>query len=426
MKLNDLIEIIWNNLWKRKARTLLTMLGVVIGSIAIYVIISLGNGFQKYMSSQLNSLGDINTITVSPYNDSMAMYDNSKGKNKKKILNKKNITELEKLNYVKYVVPKLSEDISLSYKKNDINSAMLQGMTMKNYSKDHELLLGKFPKDSKNEVVLGYKIAAYLLNIKDTKNIKNEDLEKILRKKIKIKVSTVNDKGEDEWKTYSVRITGICKENFSDDFSIKSPINFAKNIVEYKNKDNNFLKNKGYNNIDLVLKNQDDSSKAEQYLKDHGYLYSSFKQMQDSIGKTLNGIKLILGAIGGISLLVAAFGIANTMNMSILERRKEIGIMKVVGASIGDIKRIFIGEATAIGFMGGIIGIVIGSLIGFIINLALKSKLSSSGGSVKVAVSSLGLVLFVLLFSSLVGFLSGLYPATKASKLNVINSIKDE
>lgn len=426
MKLNDLIEIIWNNLWKRKARTLLTMLGVVIGSIAIYVIISLGNGFQKYMSSQLNSLGDVNTITISPYNDSMAMYDNSKSKNKKKILNKKNITELEKLNYVKYVVPKLSADVSLSYKKNDINSAILQGMTMKNYSKDHELLLGKFPKDSKNEVVLGYKISAYLLNIKDTKNIKNEDLEKILRKKIKIKVSTVNDKGEDEWKTYSVRVTGICKENFSEDFSIKSPISFTKNIVEYKNKDNNFLKNKGYNNIDLVLKNQDDSSKAEQYLKDHGYLYSSFKQMQDNIGKTLNGIKLILGAIGGISLLVAAFGIANTMNMSILERRKEIGIMKVVGASIGDIKRIFIGEATAIGFMGGVIGIIIGNLIGFIINLALKSKLSSSSGTVKVAVSSLGLVLFVLLFSSLVGFLSGLYPATKASKLNVINSIKDE
>ncbi len=61
--------------------------------------------------------------------------------------------------------------------------------------------------------------------------------------------------------------------------------------------------------------------------------------MQNSIGKTLSGIKLILSAIGGISLLVAAFGIANTMNMSILERKKEIGVMKVVGASVGDIKK---------------------------------------------------------------------------------------
>ncbi len=71
-----------------------------------------------------------------------------------------------------------------------------------------------------------------------------------------------------------------------------------------------------------MLKNQEKSSEAEKYLKDNGYLYQSLKEMQSSIGRTLSGIKLILGAIGGISLLVAAFGIANTMNMSILERKK--------------------------------------------------------------------------------------------------------
>ncbi len=175
-----------------------------------------------------------------------------------------------------------------------------------------------------------------------------------------------------KWTTYTVKVSGICKQDFSDDYQIKAPLSFIKDILIYKNNDEKFLKNKGYESIDLVLKNQEKSSQAEKYLKDNGYLYQSLKEMQNSIGKTLSGIKLILGAIGGISLLVAAFGIANTMNMSILERKKEIGVMKVVGASVGDIKKIFIGEATAIGFSGGFVGLLIGSFISFVINTMLN------------------------------------------------------
>ncbi|EJO5347807.1 ABC transporter permease [Clostridium botulinum] len=427
MKLTDLGEIIWKNLLKRKGRTFLTMLGVIIGSIAIYVIISLGNGFQKYMSSQLNSFGDANVINVLPYSDIAASYQGGNIKNKKKILNDKILKELRKLEFVKYTIPKLNTNADISYKKSEMKSTSITGMIFKNYSKDHELLFGKYPHDSKNEVILGYKLSAYLLDKKDMDKFKKEDIKKILRKKIKIKVSRPNEKGEDEWETRTVRVTGICKENPSDDYQIKAPLSFTKNILTYKNNDEKFLKDKGYEGIDLVLKDQDKISEAEKYLKDNGYLYQSLKQMQEGIGKTLNGIKLILGAIGGISLLVAAFGIANTMNMSILERKKEIGVMKVVGASVGDIKKIFIGEATAIGFSGGVVGLIIGSFISFMINTILKSRLStSSSGDVKIAISSIGLVAFVLLFSSCVGFLSGLYPASRAAKLDVISSIKDE
>ena len=114
------------------------------------------------------------------------------------------------------------------------------------------------------------------------------------------------------------------------------------------------------------------------------------------------------------------------MNMSILERKKEIGIMKVVGASVWDVKKIFIGESTAIGFMGGLIGIVVGFIICLLINIPLSAKLSTSSEKVTIISFSIGLVAFVLLFSSFIGFLSGLYPASKAAKLNVIDSIKDQ
>lgn len=427
MKLTDLAEIIWRNLLKRKGRTFLTMLGVIIGSIAIYVIISLGNGFEKYMSSQLNSFGDVNIINIFPYSDDVASYQGGNIKNKKKILNDKNLKELNKLEFIKYSIPKLNTNADISYKKSEMKSSNLTGMSFKNYSKDHKLLFGKYPNDSKNEVVLGYKMAAYLLNKKDIDKVKEEDVKKILRKKLKVKVSKPNENSKEEWKTYTVKVSGISKQNFSEDYQIKAPLSFTKDILSYKNSDERFLKNKGYESIDLVLKNQEKNTEAEQYLKDNGYLYQSLKEMQEGVGKTLSGIKLILGAIGGISLLVAAFGIANTMNMSILERKKEIGVMKVVGASVGDIKKIFIGESTAIGFSGGVVGLLIGSFISFMINTMLKSKLStSSNDNVKIAASSIGLISFVLLFSSCVGFLSGLYPASKAAKLDVISSIKDE
>lgn len=339
MKLTDLAEIIWRNLLKRKGRTFLTMLGVIIGSIAIYVIISLGNGFEKYMSSQLNSFGDVNIINIFPYSDDVASYQGGNIKNKKKILNDKNLKELNKLEFVKYSIPKLNTNADISYKKSEMKSSNLTGMSFKNYSKDHKLLFGKYPNDSKNEVVLGYKMAAYLLNKKDIDKIKEEDVKKILKKKLKVKVSKPNENGEEEWKTYTVKVSGISKQNFSEDYQVKAPLSFTKNILSYKNNDERFLKNKGYESIDLVLKNQEKNTEAEKYLKDNGYLYQSLKEMQEGVGKTLSGIKLILGAIGGISLLVAAFGIANTMNMSILERKKEIGVMKVVGASVGDIKK---------------------------------------------------------------------------------------
>lgn len=426
MKFKDLIELVWNNMWRRKTRTILTMIGVIIGSVAIFVIVSLGNGFQRYISSQLSSLGDVNTISVYPYNDMASAYDNSSNKkNKKSILNEKSLKELKNLPYTKYIVPKISSFGSLEYKKAKFNSTQILGMSFKDYSKDHKLQFGKYPS-SENECVIGYKLAAYIIDSKNSDKVKDEEIKSLLKKDVKIKLSKGGTSSEEDSKYFTLKVSGISKEGYSDDFIVKLPIETALEFEKWRLGKSDIIKDSGYQSIDVVVKDRENITETEKYLKDKGYLYSSFKEIQSGVNKTLNGVKLILGALGGISLLVAAFGIANTMNMAIFERKKEIGIMKVVGASLRDVKGIFIGEASAIGFMGGLIGIIIGITLNWLINIVLKTRLSTPESPVSFTSISPGLIIFVLVFASFVGFLSGLYPATKAAKLNVINSIKDE
>jgi len=143
-------------------------------------------------------------------------------------------------------------------------------------------------------------------------------------------------------------------------------------------------------------------------------------------------LQVIFGGVGAIALLVAAIGIANTMAMSILERTREIGLMKAVGATNRDVWAIFLGEASGIGFIGGLGGVLIGWLAGQGINVVaiiyLASQASQQGGAPpSVAVyTPLWLPLFALVFSTLIGLLSGLYPALRAATMIPVMALKYE
>ncbi|MDP4147093.1 MAG: ABC transporter permease [Bacillota bacterium] len=426
MKLIDLIQTIWNNMWRRRARTILTMTGVIIGSIAIFVIVSIGNGFQNYMNSQLSSMGDGNVITTMPFPEAL-VGNLGEAKKYKKVFNDKTVKLLSKYDDVKYCIPKLSTAATLKYKKNEMSGTSITGMEMKNYSKDHELFSGKFPSDASDECVIGYKLAQYLINKSAPDKVTKEQIAELVRKKVQVSYTRTAEDGTEEKKETSYKISGIAKEG-SNDYGVQMPLKPVKEANEWISKQENTTTAIQYSQVDVVITNTNKVDAVQKKLTKDGYYASSFKQVQETIGSMLSGVKLVVGAIGAISLLVAAFGIANTMNMSIYERKKEIGVMKVIGAGLWDVKKIFIGEASAIGLLGGIVGVAIGFLINIIVNQVLKSYMSTgnSGGSVNIAEASIGLTAFVLAFSAFVGFLSGLYPASKAAKLNVINSIKDE
>ena len=144
--------------------------------------------------------------------------------------------------------------------------------------------------------------------------------------------------------------------------------------------------------------------------------------MRDEMKKETQVIQLILGALGSIALLVSAIGIANTMTMAIYERTKEIGVMKVLGCELSDIKNMFLAEAAGIGFIGGTVGVIISYRLSFLMNKFAGAML---GGST-VSVIPLWLALFGMGFSTLVGIVSGYVPAVRAVKVTALSAIRHE
>lgn len=132
-------------------------------------------------------------------------------------------------------------------------------------------------------------------------------------------------------------------------------------------------------------------------------------------------LRIVLGAIGAISMVVAAISITNTMVMAIYERTKEIGIMKVIGASLQDIKALFLTEAAFIGFSGGIAGIVVSYVVSLLVNFVAGRQGSTMQSSIPIWLALGGVV-----FSTAVGILAGYLPAQRAMKLSALTAIKTE
>jgi ABC-type antimicrobial peptide transport system permease subunit len=163
-----------------------------------------------------------------------------------------------------------------------------------------------------------------------------------------------------------------------------------------------------------------------------GFQTSSLNDWLESMQDTARMIQGILGGIGAISLLVAAIGITNTMIMSIYERTKEIGVMKVIGANLIDIRNIFLLEAGLIGFIGGVAGIIFSFFISLLMNTLLRSimeqLLGSMGGGYGSAISVIPFWLAVssLLFSTAIGIIAGYYPARRAMRMSALESLRNE
>ena len=163
-----------------------------------------------------------------------------------------------------------------------------------------------------------------------------------------------------------------------------------------------------------------------------GYNTSSPTDWLDDLEQQSRTIQLILGGLGSIAMLVASISIANTMTMAIYERRREIGIMKVLGCEVGHIRAMFLTESAGIGFFGGVVGLVIWYGLSFLLNYIATYALG--GGyyvdgvlqKTYISIIPLWLAVFGVGFSTLVGIVSGYIPANKAVKISALTAIKNE
>ena len=162
-----------------------------------------------------------------------------------------------------------------------------------------------------------------------------------------------------------------------------------------------------------------------QTIRSLGYDVYTNVEYINGMKKTLGMVQAVLGGIGAVSLLVAAIGIANTMMMAIYERTKEIGVMKVIGCSLKNIRQLFLLEAAFIGFIGGIAGNVLSLIISTVINVLVPGE-SLWGTEGNISYIPVWLMLASMGFAVLVGMAAGYFPAVRAMKLSPLAAIRNE
>jgi len=182
-----------------------------------------------------------------------------------------------------------------------------------------------------------------------------------------------------------------------------------------------------YSSVSVRVRNPSQVQKVEDVIKKMGFNTFSILDASRSIQQFFKVLDVFLGIFGSLALAVAFIGIVNTLVMAILERRREIGIMKAIGASDGDIKKLFFAEAGAMGILGGIVGVALGWAIGQVINLGTNVYLKSQSFPAEHFWSvPWWLIAFAMMFSFLVSLAAGLYPAGRAAQLDPVQALRYE
>lgn len=453
MKFNDLFKMAAGNLASRKLRTFLTVLGVIIGATAIIIIISIGRGFKFMNSKFYEDMGDMRVLEL---NSQFMRFDPEMDKPgyqkpKKKPMNNQTIKEVSEIEHIKTVIPMYEGIVSLKMGREEASYVDIVGMPPQ-YMEDYgiELENGKYiaPGEKNPVVVIGSSVK-YQFYDKSRPNYFSEKKSLMNRKiyitKFEPKASDEdgmssmgtmemgeNQNNQSEGKQVQLRISGEMTEG--NDYQKQNCLFMS--IETYKALASQFkvkLKSKNYNNIKVVVDDIKNVDQVTKDLKDMGFRpYNMTKEFLDNANKQIGIVQAVFGGIGAISFIIAAIGIANTMIMSIYERTKEIGIMKVIGASIKDIQNLFLLEASLIGLIGGVIAVINSLIISVVANKVFYGYfMGQLGGETlnfepKISIVSVGLILTALGFSTLIGLLSGYLPARRAMKLSALDAIRTE
>ena len=255
----------------------------------------------------------------------------------------------------------------------------------------------------------------------------------LLGQQIKLVIIKWDAEGNEVRKTVQVRIVGILAESRGEsDWTVYMTLDDVTTYNEWimgrrinRNKD-------GYNQAVVKVEDVGQVLEIADQITQMGYQAYTPQSFVQGINSFFLILQVIFGGVGAIALLVAAIGIANTMAMAILERTREIGLMKAVGATNRDVLSIFLGEAAGIGFIGGLGGVLLGWSAGQIINVLalayLAGQAAQQGGPppTSAVYTPLWLPAFALIFSTLIGLLSGLYPALRAATMVPVTALKYE
>ncbi len=510
MRISDILEMSLANLWKRKMRTVLTVLGVVIGTASIVVMLSLGLGLKEAMLAQVGSAGGLTEILVYSeidYGSEALMLDDS------------TIETFSNMDYVEKVQPMLI--YSMPFQIGNYEGYMELIGADSDYLSMIELGEGDYPEQGSGlSMIVGNQLIMSLMDSTTGEwvDFESEELPNVDFMTTPVlggieKEETYSDdenvEGEDSGtyseensifaveEDFSLGGTGSedseTDEDFSDEDSFEGEYGLEDEFDSFDNFDESesfsffssdtkkvpidvsgvtagdtntytefsyycytdieilksFLKEQypvnsvipgqptdqngkpyrdlKYSQFIVKVDEADNVELVLEEIQNLGYQAEANKEWLEEIEKEFMIIEAVLGGIGAVAMLVAAISIANTMTMSIYERTKEIGVMKVLGCGLGNIRSMFLTEAAFIGFIGGVVGLLLSYTISFVLNQFVAPYfMSDYGANVDISSIPLWLCMAALGFSTVVGMIAGFFPAQRATRLSPLAAIRNE
>lgn len=441
----DLIRMGIKNLWRRKLRTFLTILGVIIGTSSIVVMLSLGFGMQEAFKDLISRMGSLNTINVYKSYGGYGEFPSNR-RNREAKLNEKALISFKSMPHVTAVTP-IIETYGIIKSGRYTSHTSIKGIdpeAMEHF--DFKIAEGRLLQTRDNlNIVFG---GGMKYNFYDEKAMSRGRYEEpnidLMNDRMVLTFDMDSGMGPSmpgekvqgpRYKDYNIKPVGVLEEgNWETDWSIYAPIDTVEKMIQEKEKieaSNQGQNKRSHREYERIMVRVDDIKNVEivqQRIKDDGFEAYSLNDNLKEMNRMTGIIQAVLGGIGAISLLVAAIGITNTMVMSIYERTKEIGIMKVIGASLKDIKKLFLFESAMIGLLGGAMGIIFSYILSFLVNKFSPSfgDFMGVGGEAKISIIPIWLVFAALGFSALIGIISGYYPARRAMNLSALEAIRTE
>ena len=447
------------NMKRRKVRTFLTVLGVMIGVISVVALLSVGIGVKNEMIDSMVASGSVNQITV---------YGETGSKHKDRMITDRTISTLASLTNVKDCYPLYEVSVSMKYGEYEYfgNIVGVPGDELGGWS----LAYGEKGTSSHGtpELIAGSSVGKLFFNQNTYDSYENREKKSIVALIGKRFDTTVGWVGENE-KTVKLKLAGVLSDGYkannsvqdeksdetmdisedyseksdetmdiSEDYSEKSQTIYCdmdslKSLLKRVSTDGkiygqpvdgngNSYREFVYTSAVVTVDDIDNVDAMVKKFQDMGYHTENSKEYLDTIQKYLKMIQLLLGGIGMIALVVAVIGISNTMTTSVFDRINEIGILKVLGCDIDELRLLFLMEAAVIGLVGGVLGVLSSYGVRLVVNKAAVSLFHLAKGT-QVALIPWWLALAGVLGSVFLGVAAGYFPARWASKLRPIDAV---
>ena len=402
MRIQDLAQLSTRMFKTNPLRTWLTILGMGVGTGAVVVLVGLGFGLQKIILEQIVFGETLLSLGVSA----------TGAQNLK--LTVETVDEFKRYEEVLDAAPLARFPALVTY-KGLTGNVFIQGVEPPylRYAGVTATEGTVFTNEDAGDT------SSIMLSPAVLKLFGIDDPESFVGEKVSFRLLVPAEDGSDNVievpidKEYAVR--GITKE--------EGVLNAMMMLPELRN----HVGIEEYERIQVRVNTNENLPIVEARLIEGGYRVTALSKTVEQASKIFQGIQAVLATFGGIALLVSAIGMFNTMTVTLLERTKEIGIMRTIGASPKDVKNLFISESIVVGFMGGVSGIVMGVTFGVIVNVFLNVIAGQFGGqSVNLFSFPIVFLVFIALFSAAVGYLTGVFPARRASTLNPLDAIRYE